>query len=813
MANELTIFIDADTSGLRQGLEQAERQVETFQSRIQGIADIGQKLAGLGATLTAGLTVPIVGLGIASVKAYGDIQALKKGLEAVMGSADGANSEFERLKEVAKLPGLGMQEAVKGSINLQAIGISAGRSRDILQQFGNAVATVGKGRVEFERAIYGVQQLANTDFPLGEDLNIIKDALPQVSSLLKDAFGTSRSDELTKLGISSKEVLDVILSGLGKLPRVSGGIKGAFENLSDAMQTSLGRIGKVIDDNLDISGIIDKITDVVDKVISKFESLDPTLQKVILTIAGVTAVAGPLLLAVGGFMALLPTLTAGVTALGAVFGALLSPIGLVTVAIVGLVGAVVANWGKIRPYLDDTVERFKTLYKESTIFRLGITTLGASIEGFARSSFSVLNTFYRTFVDLGKGVLNIFKGIGEGIEGVMTFDVTKIAKGFARVTTAPLSFISDMTRNSISGVAELNAIFVKTFDKWKKLDVEALKIEMPKLDLGEDVVKSDKLTTGLQKVKKETQKQLAEIFPVGSIAELQQRAGLLKKAIETSNNDIIKIRGLDKFGSDKTKEGLPVYTGEILARQQAVDRLADLNMLIGEELKPVKIEPIGLMDVFGNEYKTFNDFFAKEAERTGMIANTIAPSIKFGLDNIALESIRFQELTEQFSKSFNNLISSSISSSLTDLFSSIGQAIGEGGNVIQTIGNSLLDAFGGFLSDMGKMLIEYGTLAVVKGTLDLIIQTGGYQAIVAGVAAIAVGAALSVAGGALGSRANKGMNGGVSGSTGSSAQSNYSSSYTSGFSGGGEIVLRLSGRDAVALINRNVLEQDRLNAG
>ena len=160
MAAELKVGIGADNSELKKGLQDAESQISAFVSKVGNIASVGEKLQGIGTKLTAGLTLPLVGLGVAAIKSYGDIQALQKGLEAVTGSADAANTEFNKLKEVAKLPGLGMSEAVKGSINLQAIGMSADASRNILQQFGNAVATVGKGTAEFERAVYGVQQLA-----------------------------------------------------------------------------------------------------------------------------------------------------------------------------------------------------------------------------------------------------------------------------------------------------------------------------------------------------------------------------------------------------------------------------------------------------------------------------------------------------------------------------------------------------------------------------------------------------------------------------------------------------------------------------
>src|SRR5690606_22855038 len=168
-------------------------------NRLSAIYRLGEGMQSIGTGLTIGITATIVALGSASLKTYGDIQSQKLRLEAVTGSSQEAGKQFERLRKVAKLPGLGLNEAVKGSINLQTIGFSAEKAEQSLQVFGNAVATVGKGRVEFERAIYGLQQLANTEFPLGEDLNILKDAIPQITPLLKEAFGTARSDELAKL--------------------------------------------------------------------------------------------------------------------------------------------------------------------------------------------------------------------------------------------------------------------------------------------------------------------------------------------------------------------------------------------------------------------------------------------------------------------------------------------------------------------------------------------------------------------------------------------------------------------------------------
>ena len=83
--NDLSISLGLDPTGLRSGLTEAERLVESSSQRIRSsierIGNLGQQLAGLGATMTASLTVPIVGIATASIKAYGDIQALQKGLD------------------------------------------------------------------------------------------------------------------------------------------------------------------------------------------------------------------------------------------------------------------------------------------------------------------------------------------------------------------------------------------------------------------------------------------------------------------------------------------------------------------------------------------------------------------------------------------------------------------------------------------------------------------------------------------------------------------------------------------------------------
>src|SRR5215210_433175 len=91
--------------------------------------------------------------GILAIKAAGNMQSLRMGLDAVSGSSEESEKQLVRLREVAKLPGLGFQEAIQGSVNLQAAGLSANTAERALKSFGNALATVGKGKAELSGVI------------------------------------------------------------------------------------------------------------------------------------------------------------------------------------------------------------------------------------------------------------------------------------------------------------------------------------------------------------------------------------------------------------------------------------------------------------------------------------------------------------------------------------------------------------------------------------------------------------------------------------------------------------------------------------
>ncbi|HEY9885734.1 MAG TPA: tape measure protein, partial [Vampirovibrionales bacterium] len=363
MANpKIEVEIGAKVSALQKALSISEEKLQSF----------GRSATQLGKVLSIGVTTPLLALAAASIKTFGEIEALKKGLIAVTGSAEDAETEFKKLIEVAKLPGLGLEEAVRGSVALQSAGFSADQAREALLAFGNALATVGKGKTELNFVTLALTQLQNKTTGFGQDLRQLVEQLPQLRGALTAAFGTAESEEIAKLGVTGKQVVETLVTEFAKLPKVSGGIKNAFENVSDSIQISFATIGESINKILGVESLIDKVGERIRSLAEGFANLSPLSQKLILGFAALAAAIGPISLAIGGIIQALPLLAAG-------FAALTGPIGLISAAVIGLGILIATNFDQI--LFDIKVLALGFIDTSINIIK-ALNTISSSIPGF-----------------------------------------------------------------------------------------------------------------------------------------------------------------------------------------------------------------------------------------------------------------------------------------------------------------------------------------------------------------------------------------------------------------------------------------------
>jgi tape measure domain-containing protein len=290
MANVLSnllVRIAADATGFDRTLASAAGNAKKF----------GADMAQVGQSLALGVSLPIVGVGVASVKAAADIEALKNGLTAVSGSAGEANRQFERLRDVAKLPGLGFPEALKGATNLQAAGFSATTAERALMSFGNALATVGKGRADLDGVITALSQIASKGKISAEEINQLAERVPQIRKVIDAAFGkgmgAASADEWKKMGVSAEQFVEKVIGELEKLPKVTGGTKNAFENFSDATNQALSRVGEVLINQLKLDKRMDDISAAVMRAGQAFTGLATPIQGAVVGF-GTLAAALPL---------------------------------------------------------------------------------------------------------------------------------------------------------------------------------------------------------------------------------------------------------------------------------------------------------------------------------------------------------------------------------------------------------------------------------------------------------------------------------------------------------------------------------------
>ena len=286
---KLNLKLGVDVSNLDKELGKVERSMSRFGSNMQNI----------GSTLTQSLTLPIIALGAASLKSFADIEKLQNGLIAIMGSSEEAGIEMEKLRKVAENPGLALPEVVKASASLQSVGMNADAARETITQFGNAVARAGGGAEQFDGVVLALSQISAVGKVTQEDLNQIKERLPEFARVMKEEFGVVTAEGIRELGISSEEFIKRSVGALGNLERANGGLANTFDNLRDNVSASLAELGKAINETLNLEAVAAALSTGLQRLVDGFKSLNPETQGFIVKAGLLVAALGPAIFIVG----------------------------------------------------------------------------------------------------------------------------------------------------------------------------------------------------------------------------------------------------------------------------------------------------------------------------------------------------------------------------------------------------------------------------------------------------------------------------------------------------------------------------------
>ena len=198
------------------------------------------------------------------INVTGTYQQFRLALEAVMGSAQAAEEHFRQLQEVAKLPGIDTEQALRWSLALQAVGYSSAFAARSAVAWSNALALAGRSASDLPYISLALTQMGQATFNYGQEIRQFREHVPQFTRALIELYGTARSQDLVKMGITGKQIITDVTNWMMNLPKAPYTLSTAIENLTDSMNRFKSAIGDLV-----ISPIISfmaRLADMLDTV-------------------------------------------------------------------------------------------------------------------------------------------------------------------------------------------------------------------------------------------------------------------------------------------------------------------------------------------------------------------------------------------------------------------------------------------------------------------------------------------------------------------------------------------------------------------
>lgn len=202
--------------------------------------------------------------------------------------------------------------------------------------------------------------------------------------------------------------------------------------------------------------------------------------------------------------------------------------------------------------------------------------------------------------------------------------VTKVTQDFKRANNGLIKIMED---GQTAMFEATNAPIVKGTDSYWQSEIDRLEELKSRTQTGSKAWKEygnqikaiqDKINPPKEKADKKDPigKQIAEILPKESIAELQQRVSLYDDAINKAVNGEVKLRSLDKYGKDKDRNGNPFFTGEVATVKDVAQRKFDIEQQIAELQKAAQIKNLQERSAdqqkYGEAYLIIAEKYGKE---------------------------------------------------------------------------------------------------------------------------------------------------------------------------------------------------------
>ena len=462
---ELSVEISAKIDKLLSELGKAKTALGGIgvaaEKLLSKLKNVGEKMSRIGKSMTTYLTLPLAAIAGASIKMASDFTESLNKVDVAFKSSS---------KEVRKF----------AETTLETFGIAEGTALDMAALFGDMATSMG---VPTNKAA----DLSTAMVGLAGDLSSFKNInIKEVTTALNGVF-TGETESLKRLGIVMTQtnlkqfalsqgmsaniesmtqaqkvqlryayILEKTKNAQGDFARTSDGSANQMRIFSESVKELSVAFGEIL------LPYFTKAITYVNKVVKAFVNLSPATKKIIVVVAGLVAVIGPLLIALGFLSTtIIPALITG-------FTILLGPIGLISAAIVALGILVYKNFDAIIVKISEFYNSFVDVYNQSTLLRGAIASIGLQFKTLFTVAKFAFKSMWAYIKGIGTNIVDLFNNIGKVIAGALTFDLDKLKEGLSGVkNTISGTFTqigTEVSKNAKEAAAEISKNFTEALD-------------------------------------------------------------------------------------------------------------------------------------------------------------------------------------------------------------------------------------------------------------------------------------------------------------------------------------------------------------
>jgi len=572
-------------------LKQFSSQMQNAQKKMRRYGDQMQRV---GSGLTLGVTLPVLGLGAATVKAASD--------------AEETASKFQTVfRDISKAA----QESADNLRN--SYGLSSRASQELLGDTGDLLTGFGFSQ---EAALDLSTEVNKLAVDLASFTNYSGGAKGASEAITKALLGERESVKSLGISILEADVKGRILKNTQEgLTFESNRQAKAFATLQLAQEQSKNAIGDYARTNKSFANqmrlvkarvedvavqfgeillpYVTKLAQAAGGLIEKFSNLSPATKKLIVVVAGLAAAIGPVLVTLGFLVSnIIPALAAG-------FTALTGPIGLVIAAIAGIGVVIYKNWDRIKKELVSLRNYFTDLYNESLVVRIGVEQIVMVFNTLYNVAKLVIDIIITGFTKGAEFILESFKNIGAGLKAVLTGDITAIpgifkrqadlaGRNFAALFVGISKDVSEFTKNMETDFqGSLDRIQKKTKLEFSAdVTIDKVKTKKEGTDEVGDPAKDGVKGRGLVESVNEMNALPQIIGPLDALeAKLPEQSELIKNTFDGFKNGMVDISGAlnnaleSSIGS--TAQFMGDFVGNLITGQaSAQDALSGLMSIV-----------------------------------------------------------------------------------------------------------------------------------------------------------------------------------------------------------------------------------------